>query len=115
MSNHQQLAATLLSERLIPVDEVPSIVPTARNGRPMHRSAVWRWVSKGLRGPVGERVRLEAVRIGRRWVTSHEGLARFFARLTPDPGSSDLAARPTSAPALRESTRSTLARHGLWV
>lgn len=34
-------------------------------------------------GPDGQRVRLEGVRVGARWLTSEEDLARWVGRLTP--------------------------------
>src|SRR5688572_6295524 len=115
METTKQLAEVLLAERLIPLHDVPAIVPPARSGRPLHRSAIWRWVTKGLPGPVGQRVRLEAVRVGRRWVTSHEALARFFAGLTPDARQHEAASRLPARSSLRESTVATLARHGIAV
>src|SRR5262245_66461341 len=102
MSNQEQLAATLLAERLIPVYDVPKYVPPSRSGRRLHRAAVWRWVSKGLPGPNEIRVRLEAVRIGRRWITSREAVARFVARITGSGRSDD---PPRSAAAVRSAVR----------
>lgn len=114
MSNQEQLAATLLTERLIPVYDVPALVPPARSGRQLHRAAVWRWVAKGLPGRDGGRVHLEAVRIGRRWVTSHEAVARFVARTTRSAPTGDQPRHAAIArPALRPSTLATLARHGI--
>ena len=40
-------------------------------------ATIYRWYTKGLRG-----VSLEAKRVGRTLVTSHEALERFFDRLT---------------------------------
>jgi hypothetical protein len=47
-------------------------------------SAIYRWALKGL-PPRGSknRIRLEAVCIGRKWHTSREALARFIERQTP--------------------------------
>jgi hypothetical protein len=53
---------------------------------------VLRWVLDGARGPSGERVRLEAARLGGRWLTSLEALRRFSERLTPSVGGDDPAA-----------------------
>jgi hypothetical protein len=58
-------------------------IPPYRDNRPTHASTLLRWILKGATGPGGRRVRLEAVRIGGRWVTSAEALQRFFERLTP--------------------------------
>jgi hypothetical protein len=113
MSNQEELAATLLSESLIPVGTLPSILPPSRSGRPLARAAVWRWLSKGLPGPDGTRVRLEAVRLGRRWMTSRQALARFMARTTRSAGATRPAAASAPAPAkLLPFTVATLAARG---
>jgi hypothetical protein len=86
----------LLSEQLIPVYEIPRILPPSASGRRLHRAAVWRWVSKGLPDRHGVRIHLEAVRIGRHYVTSRQALARFIARTNGDgcvDRSRDVAAR----------------------
>lgn len=65
------------SERLVPLAEVPALLPPNRRGRRLHISVVYRWVQKGMRG-----IRLEAVQLGGRRVTSSEALSRFIAALT---------------------------------
>lgn len=42
---------------------------------------VFRWIARGLPGADGARVRLEAVKRGRTWLTSRAALRRFFAAL----------------------------------
>jgi len=98
MSNQEALAATLVAERLVPVLSLAALLPPSRSGKPLARQAAWRWVTKGLPGPDGVRVRLESIRVGRRWLTSLAAVARFFARTTGKP----VAPRPTpaGAPAL---------------
>ncbi len=59
-------------------------LPPSRNGRPVSTSTLVRWILHGLLGPDGEIVRLEAVRLGSRWVTDEGALQRFVERLTPD-------------------------------
>ena len=44
-------------------------------------STIFRWISKGLPRADGSRVRLEAVRRGRTWLTSRAAMRRFFAAL----------------------------------
>jgi hypothetical protein len=44
---------------------------------------VYRWILDGVRTPHGK-VRLEAIRLGGRWLTSVEALERFAARQTPE-------------------------------
>jgi hypothetical protein len=42
-----------------------------------------RWIVKGAKAPDGTTVRLDATRLGGRWLTSREALQRFGDRLTP--------------------------------
>lgn len=44
-------------------------------------ATVYRWMAKGLPAAIGGRVRLEAVKRGKSWLTSRAALRRFFARL----------------------------------
>ena len=48
-----------------------------------HFTSVYRWVLKGIPNAEGQRVRLEAIRLGRAWVTSRQALRRFAEGLTP--------------------------------
>jgi hypothetical protein len=70
-------------ETTISLTEACRSLPTGRRGRPVHLSCILRWITKGSLAPDGRRVRLEAVRIGGRWITSHEALTRFAEALTP--------------------------------
>jgi hypothetical protein len=47
-------------------------------------STILRWVTIGALSPDGKRVRLDAVRLGGRWITSREALQRFAEALTPE-------------------------------
>jgi hypothetical protein len=60
-------------------------LPRLRAGRPLHPATVLRWILDGVRGRDGDRIRLEAVRIGGRWCTSAEALQRFLATLSAAP------------------------------
>ena len=82
------------SEPLLPLSEAASLVPAACRGKKTHLSTVLRWILDGVRGPDGTRVRLEGVRLGRRWMTTRTSLQRFAERLTPDIGA---APRPPSS------------------
>lgn len=69
-------------------------LPPGRNGRPVHVSTIIRWITQGARSPSGEIVRLQAVRLGSRWLTSAEFLDDFARRLTPsfgEPSASSIA------------------------
>jgi hypothetical protein len=87
----------LLAEPLVPLKQAAKLVPAGRGGRPTHFSTVLRWVLTGVQGPSGERVRLEAVRLGGRWLTSREALQRFAERLTPGVSKESPEARSPSA------------------
>lgn len=84
-------------EKLIPLAEVPALLPPGRSGRRVHVSAVFRWVQKGLKG-----IRLEAVQLAGRRVTSREALSRFFQALSAGAGLTDAAAAKTRTPARRQ-------------
>lgn len=58
-------------------------VPRTRQGRPVTLSCLLRWVLNGARGPSGSRVKLEAVRLAGRWVSSPGALRRFILAQTP--------------------------------
>jgi hypothetical protein len=58
-------------------------LPPFRKGRPVSSSTIIRWIVGGVRGPDGQVIRLEAVRLGGRWVTDSSALRRFAERLTP--------------------------------
>ena len=67
----------------------PHITPTAlarlvrleETSRPVHAVTILRWITRGVRVR-GQTVKLEALRLGGRWVTSRPALDRFLARLT---------------------------------
>jgi hypothetical protein len=89
----QALSVSLLTETILPLARAAELVPPARRGRKTHISTLLRWILSGARRPDGEVVRLEAVRLGGRWVTSREAMERFAERLTPR-----LDSEPTPAP-----------------
>jgi hypothetical protein len=67
------------AERIIDLKrQAPAFLGLSRNGKPVHYSFLIRAVLKGSNG-----VRLEAVRVGRRWVTSVEAIQRWAERQTP--------------------------------
>jgi hypothetical protein len=73
----------LSNEAMIPLSEAARIVKPGRSGQRTHISTVLRWILNGARGPQQKRIRLEAVRLGGRWLTSREAIQRFAERLTP--------------------------------
>ena len=78
-------------EQPIPLAKACQFVPPARQGRRTHLSTLLRWIQKGAKAPDGTTLRLEAVRIGGRWMTSRAALQRFAEALTPNLGAVDSA------------------------
>jgi hypothetical protein len=67
----------LMQEHLVPMREVPKLLPVRPNGKPLHVSACYRWIDKGVHG-----TRLESVTIGGTTYTSREALQRFANHLS---------------------------------
>ena len=83
----------LTCESVISLSQAADLLPPGRGGARPTLSCILRWILKGARSPSGELVRLEALRIGGRWVTSREALQRFAEALTPQ-----LSGSPGSTP-----------------
>jgi hypothetical protein len=67
----------------ISLPQTTRLLPPGREDRPVTLSCVLRWILKGAPGPDGKRIRLEALRVGGRWVTTIQALQRFAEALTP--------------------------------
>jgi hypothetical protein len=74
---------SVLFETTLGLVEAAQFLPRGRNSSRPHLSTLLRWILTGAKSPTGEVVRLEAVRLGSKWITSREALARFAERLTP--------------------------------
>jgi hypothetical protein len=70
-------------EQPIGLETACKSVPGRCGEKPLHLSTMFRWIVKGVQGPDGSRVRLEAVKLGSRWMTTRQALQRFAERLTP--------------------------------
>ncbi len=68
-------------------------VPRTRRDRPVTLSCLFRWITTGVIGPDGERVKLEAARLAGKWVTTPGAIRRFVEAQTPH-----VAAEATRAP-----------------
>jgi hypothetical protein len=89
----------LTQEQLISLVEATRFIPAARQGKSppnesknkkqreetprVNASTVFRWAMRGVRGPSGECIRLEVLRVGSRLMTSIQALQRFFEASTP--------------------------------
>jgi hypothetical protein len=56
-----------------------------RGGKSVAPSTPFRWITKGAKAADGRVVKLEAVRVGGRWLTSRAAVGRFVAALTTGP------------------------------
>jgi hypothetical protein len=92
------------TEPLIPLAAACDLIPPGRSGRRTHLSTILRWIQKGAKAPDGTTLRLEAVRLGGRWMTSAAALQRFAEALTPrlDGAESDHPARTPLTPGQRQ-------------
>src|ERR1035438_2929339 len=97
--------AEILSESVISIHEAAALFPGRQPGKSLNFSTVWRWILKGIRANDGQVVRLEACRLGSRWVTSREAIARFSAALTPTHD-----AEPISTPPARKRSADATAK-----
>jgi hypothetical protein len=84
MSDNEQLAALILSEDAQPLGRLAKTLPPLGRGhvRPSLQCLL-RWITKGVRSPDGDVIRLQAVRFGDRWISSAQRIAFFCAQLTP--------------------------------
>src|SRR5262245_55949230 len=61
---------------------VGRLFPGHRGAGSLSPSTPFRWIVKGVRSADGRLVKLEAVRVGTRWVTSRAAVGRFVALTT---------------------------------
>jgi hypothetical protein len=87
----------LSEEASLSLTQAARLLPPGRGDRPVTLSCLLRWILRGARAPSGQLVRLEAVRVGGRWITSKEALQRFAEALTPSLDNTPPTPRPPSA------------------
>jgi hypothetical protein len=91
------MSERILSETMLGLPAAARRLPCFRSDRPVSPSTVWRWIKDGVRLANGRIIRLEAIRLGARWVTSAEALGRFVAAQTPDFEGAPTPAQPRTA------------------
>lgn len=105
-----------MTDDLLSLGQVARLIPPMR-GRKTHVSTIGRWIVDGTRTPGGEVVRLEAVRLGGRWLTTREALARYMDALTGMMAGTGGDVPPPRSPARRrrasERAAQELARQGV--
>jgi hypothetical protein len=77
-----QLLAEIQAGGGLSLSAAGRLFPAHRGNGTVDPSTVFRWVTKGARAADVRVVRLEAVRVGGRWLTSRPAVARFVAALT---------------------------------
>ena len=74
-----------LDETRITLSQAASRRPGARGCDRIHPATLTRWLLRGVKSLSGQLVRLEAERLGCRWVTSEAALSRFTEALSTQP------------------------------
>ena len=83
------------NEELHTLEGIRQFLPrTARTGKPVHPSVVFRWITRGLKAGDGTIVRLKGVKAGNRLCTTIEAVDRFFDDLTARAGIAPLEPPP---------------------
>lgn len=67
----------IANEQLIPIRDVPRLLPPRSTGRRVHISAVYRWIARGVHS-----VRLASIKIGGTTYTSIEAIQAFAQHLS---------------------------------
>ena len=70
----------IATEQLVPMRDIPAMLPSRPGGRKLHLSVPYRWASSGVRG-----VRLEVIRIGGTTFSSVQAIQRFGEKLSELP------------------------------
>lgn len=69
------------TDAYISLTQAAARYPGHRGAARLHPATLTRWILRGVRALDGSRVRLEAVRVGCRWLTTEAALERFAAAL----------------------------------
>lgn len=86
----------ILSEGALGMSAAARLLGTFREGRPTHPSTVARWHRDGVTLADGRVIRLEAIRVNGRLVTSRGAIVRFIAAQQTQQ-IADVAARPDAS------------------
>jgi hypothetical protein len=81
--------------------QAAKLLPRNRGGRPVNQATLFRWATKGIELPGGQRLRLAAVRIGIHYSTSRAALIRFIDAQNPEPND-ETPAPPPRGPGRRQ-------------
>ena len=81
--SESSISAEVLAGAGLSLSQAARRFPPFREGKSVSPSTVFRWIHSGVRLPDGTRVRLEACRLGGRWLTSGPAIERFIHAQTP--------------------------------
>lgn len=98
MSDQSAIVGEILAGEGKSVSEVARLIPPFRGGKRGTPSLVTRWITDGVRGLGNARVRLEAVRLSGRWVTTAGALSRFLQAQQAELPGGDVAVPAGPAP-----------------
>jgi hypothetical protein len=100
----QQLIEQILAEGGAGVTELAKAIGKFRSGRPTSPATIVRWITAGIQLPDRRTVRLEAVRLGGRWLSSRQRLIEFLLKQQQGEVVSlkALAAKPVRSPSSRK-------------
>lgn len=70
--------------------------------RPVSLSCVLRWITDGVRGPGGRRIKLEAARLPSGWVTTKAAVCRFVGAQTPNIDGTAVVPKTARTPTARQ-------------
>ena len=74
------------TKKLLYLRDAARILPSSRQGKPVHPSTILRWILNGVRRRSdGSIVRLEALRMPGGWATTEDALSEFFRQQTAVP------------------------------
>jgi hypothetical protein len=83
MADTQQVLSEILSGDALGLSAAARLLPAHRGTGRASPSTVWRWIRTGTCTSDGRVVKLEAARLGTRWLTSTAAINRYMAALTP--------------------------------
>ena len=74
----------MTNETLVNLTQAARMIPGRSGDKPLHRSTLHRWMTKGAKTADGRVVRLESVRVGGQRMTTQEALQRFLGAMSGD-------------------------------
>lgn len=98
----EQTMIDLATENIRSLAQAAKLIPSNKTTT-VSPCTVWRWCTTGVRALDGRQVKLDAIRIGGRWVTSVEAIDRFSRDLTGVAAEDEVRPTPSRSPSKRQS------------